>query len=572
MKKLLLSIFAMLVCAYTYAQDLPKIVPPSPEASSLAKFSEVPVSHYTGLPSINIPIYTIQQNGMNIPIGLSYHARGIKVEEIAPRVGLGWALSYGGSISRQIRGKADEAGDYGYLTNSHYDTFFNSSSTRNNLWSTYVLHNDYDFTPDQFFFNANGVSGKFIFDYSTNAPLIQKYKDVSIERRVVQGEVGISGFIVKDSKGNTYYFGVSKDASRTAINRDNVTNSFVYSQPGSIAQLSTASTSYPNAWQLMEIEGANGDLVSFYYTDPLGTSTEADISYFYRRSYDKIDRTGPSNVTQSFFSNINSNQYLIREIHFKKGKIKFNKAAVEREDITGAHALASIELYNEKGTLIKRHLLNYQYVTSDSDNNQLSYLKAVDPKSSKRMFLKNIQEQGSDGALLPPYVFDYSTVKLPNRFSNSQDAWGYYNGANNGNYLTFFDYGVSSIDRKVDVVKAEAGLLKKITYPTKGSTKFIYEHNKGIASADIKNVVMSATNPTKVKSVTLSHLEHQSYFNGIDEYVKPFTISGASAAKILDKDMWFTDQAGCVTGLELATCKFQISNSMKKTLKICLKI
>jgi hypothetical protein len=105
MKKLLLLFF----CSYFgFSQDLPTIVPPSPEAASLAKFTEIPVSLYTGVPNISVPIYTIQQSGISIPISLNYHARGIKVEEIASRVGLGWALSYGGSISRQTRGKVDE--------------------------------------------------------------------------------------------------------------------------------------------------------------------------------------------------------------------------------------------------------------------------------------------------------------------------------------------------------------------------------------------------------------------------------------------------------------------------------
>ena len=38
----------------------PKIIPPSPNAASLAKFGDIPVSHYTGATDISIPIYTIQ--------------------------------------------------------------------------------------------------------------------------------------------------------------------------------------------------------------------------------------------------------------------------------------------------------------------------------------------------------------------------------------------------------------------------------------------------------------------------------------------------------------------------------
>ena len=69
MKKLLLSISLMLFCSVGYSQltgvdggsgsgdsgettsqgnFLPEVVPPSPEAAALSRFTEVPVSHYTG--------------------------------------------------------------------------------------------------------------------------------------------------------------------------------------------------------------------------------------------------------------------------------------------------------------------------------------------------------------------------------------------------------------------------------------------------------------------------------------------------------------------------------------------
>jgi len=45
------------------------------------------------LPTISIPIYTIVQDGISIPITLDYHARGVRVDEVASNVGLGWALN-----------------------------------------------------------------------------------------------------------------------------------------------------------------------------------------------------------------------------------------------------------------------------------------------------------------------------------------------------------------------------------------------------------------------------------------------------------------------------------------------
>src|SRR6201996_5927907 len=83
-----------------YAQDnyLPNVLPPSPNAASLMKFSDVPVSPYTGTADVSVPIYTIKARGLDIPISLQYHTGGIRLKEEASSVGLGWALSAGGAI------------------------------------------------------------------------------------------------------------------------------------------------------------------------------------------------------------------------------------------------------------------------------------------------------------------------------------------------------------------------------------------------------------------------------------------------------------------------------------------
>ena len=100
MKKLFFSLLETISSLLFHAQDFPKIFLPSPEASSLAKFTEIPVLHYTGVPNISIPIHTINQKGISIPISLNYHSRGVQVSEIASRVGIGWALSNHLEISR----------------------------------------------------------------------------------------------------------------------------------------------------------------------------------------------------------------------------------------------------------------------------------------------------------------------------------------------------------------------------------------------------------------------------------------------------------------------------------------
>src|SRR6266700_2874972 len=93
----------------------------SPTAASLGKYGDIPVSFHTGIPEISVPIYTIKTGSLLLPIGISYHASGLKVQEQASWVGAGWALNAGGVITREVRGAADDKGyNNGYVTNGYY--------------------------------------------------------------------------------------------------------------------------------------------------------------------------------------------------------------------------------------------------------------------------------------------------------------------------------------------------------------------------------------------------------------------------------------------------------------------
>ncbi|MEJ0101408.1 MAG: hypothetical protein WDO19_02125 [Bacteroidota bacterium] len=85
------------------------VIPPSPDASSLGKFGDVPVSLYTGTPSINIPLMSLESSLLKTSLSLSYDAKGLKVSDFASRVGVGWSLQAGGVITRTVVGAPDEA-------------------------------------------------------------------------------------------------------------------------------------------------------------------------------------------------------------------------------------------------------------------------------------------------------------------------------------------------------------------------------------------------------------------------------------------------------------------------------
>ena len=61
---------------------------PSANAASLGKYGDIPVSYNSGVPNVGIPITTIQDGPLSLPISLSYHAGGVRVGELASWVGL----------------------------------------------------------------------------------------------------------------------------------------------------------------------------------------------------------------------------------------------------------------------------------------------------------------------------------------------------------------------------------------------------------------------------------------------------------------------------------------------------
>lgn len=140
--------------------DLPTVIPPSPNAAALGKFGDIPVGNYTGIPSVNIPLYEMKMGKFTLPVSLDYHYGGLKVEELSGCIGLGWALNAGGAITRSVHGNPDETGT-GYW---HYNGWSDDliASTVDN--TTSVCGGNYDLQPDIFYYNFAGQSGKFLLD------------------------------------------------------------------------------------------------------------------------------------------------------------------------------------------------------------------------------------------------------------------------------------------------------------------------------------------------------------------------------------------------------------------------
>ncbi len=76
--------------------------------ANLGLYGEIPVSYYTGVPNISVPLYEIKGKQITVPIYLSYHPAGIRPEIHPGPVGLGWSLRAGGVISRTVKGNGPD--------------------------------------------------------------------------------------------------------------------------------------------------------------------------------------------------------------------------------------------------------------------------------------------------------------------------------------------------------------------------------------------------------------------------------------------------------------------------------
>lgn len=482
-----ISTFLFLVLLFstkTLAQQLPKVAPPSPEAASVFKFTEIPVSLYTGLPNINIPLFEIESGGVTIPISISYHARGIQVAEISSRVGMGWTLNAGGIISKQSRDVNDDMSSA-----CNYTNVFTDEGKRLWIETNKELHSMdlCDMIPDQYSFSVNGMSGKFMQDRMGSGWVTQKYSNIKV-----------SPNLIIDGNGNKYSFGENsvRDADKTMYKRTILqTGNYVHLGPSELSL--EESTLLANTWHLTKIETAKGTVIEFKYK-------KEEIEY-YRRLGDKYNSQSYSN--ESNISRIYSEQQRIDKIIFDKGEVIFEYFENSREDLPGSHSLYKIILKDKSGQIIRQAIFEYEYTTSTDTGNMNWYLASPLSTGSmftsgyKRLFLQSVKIADKNNVTLPPYRFEYNPIVLPNRHSNSVDTWGYYNGKNNGSFL---EQGLS--DRTVDTLKVQAGMLTSIIKPEGGRTVFHYESNIAV-NVFPATVWFENPNPSKPKHAFLALLD-----------------------------------------------------------------
>lgn len=461
-------IFFIGLCHFAFTQmpRLATVTPVSPNAASLGKYGEIPVGYYTGIPSISVPVYDINTGFLSLPINLSYHAGGVKVEEVASWVGIGWSLNAGGVISRQIRGLPDETG-VGYLnTKTDVERYVNNqmSSVEKKGFITDLNDNIRDGQQDIFVYNFGGESGKFFFgnDGQVNTIPVSKNK---FELGTFEGYANT--WKVTDQSGTKYYFTVKETTEATPVNNGQISN--------------TGPPVAPTSWYISKIVNAlNTDSIVFVYEGTFSQyeTIQSETKYLLNGSSGGYCGFKPSSYSYSLNSTIGAR---LSQIQYRNGSVHFIRNTETRCDFPTDYALSSIEIRNTDNSLYKKFVLNQSYMTTNT--------QACDKTNwrNSRLFLDGITIM-DDANSIGNYAFEYDkSHNLPSTNSFNQDHWGYFNGASNSTLVptTNIIRGaptdiviLSGADRNPNTVFTQTGIIKSITYPTGGKTEFQFENNK----------------------------------------------------------------------------------------------
>ncbi|WP_298309690.1 hypothetical protein [uncultured Aquimarina sp.] len=492
--------------AFDYTAELSRAVtiPNSPEAQAFIKYGNVPLNQYTGTPNISIPICEIKGNSISMPISMTYDASGIKVNQLATKVGLGWNLNYGGVVSRQVHGLPDQAdGTYAKITdpgtragldaaynNAYMGTFstVEAMDAADALLTNYSMNN-IDIQADTFSFSINGLSGTIGINYDVTEN--GKYQVFCIDNPEVKIDYTLLGdqitnWIITDTQGTRYEFAKAE-----------------YTHTSYSTQQNEYTAEYISSWYVTNIETADKeDTIVYYYGDGAyyAENQRLPLDHIIQFYYNPF---GGGNTTEEIVEQHKQTIYKIKQFNptaiFHNGILAVDfGSSLQREDLLGQSAITGINAYNILGQPIKSFEFDYSYFVSESGS-------GIYPAGNKRLKLDAIREievfrdQGTvnTSPTTPKektHSFDYfNPTQLPHISSHYMDLWGYYNGGGAhitnvvGNLFLFnqqyglsrLDYNFPGSDRTSKPEFAINGTLQKITYPTGGSTEFFFNGHSG---------------------------------------------------------------------------------------------
>lgn len=546
----------LLIGASTLAQtqnqeikmDMPVILPPSPTVAALMKFEEVPVSNYTGVPDISIPLFSspTRSKDISLDISLKYHSSSIVKDEHAGDAGLGWSLFAGGSISRTVRGMPDELKD---IAGSKMGIYHNSvNNHRNNydevayliehansepeyeiiaeyLWNAQV-RGKFDTEHDLWQYNFMGRSGRFYIDKTASGQLEVRTLDNDRLKIINNYDADYKplSFTIYDEKGYVFLFDVIE---QTESHLMMFSTSHVLSD--ALGYSVTQDLTYNTAFMLTKVSDPQNNVVLDlkYRTEPM---VEKIVDRSTTESYDG-GRILPyynyiSSNGEAVVSNFNPLPEWTGITNFATTKVKklseilvdgiarvqfgFEKLSPSDEK----YSIKNITIKDWKGNLIKKTEIT-------QTGGKLSKVSVGNPVDSKKedyiLSYKNIQE--------PDFGFISHTT--------GTDYWGY------SNIVPEFRW---DNERNTTPGFCTQGILQKMTIPTGGCVVFDFEANQYSYIGDTEVTDFNG-NPDnwipQYREAVVSNINVMNNFFTLETAQKVFFMASLNAGNYSNPDEYF---------------------------------
>lgn len=464
-----------------YNSYLPNFQKLTPEASALGQYGKYGVSSYTGAPDISVPLFTIGSGSFSMPVELKYDASGIKVEQEATYVGLGWNLIMGGSITHIVCGQNDfEETISGDITNHDLLNLVEGNKAQEYISRAYL-------NP---FLKADRISEnkkwRMLEEVYSGRRIPDIYQASFCGHNVSFVIVNDSARII-DNNATKYKIKIkavnSTEKSIEITDDHGIRYVFVQAQLAYVGdnRLFNLSKICNAAECLAEFKYTTGSfLLKKHYYESVG---KTDMNY---------NRPIPDDIQMQFIRH-NSPEHNTLFEYINKSypeTIKTNREIItftysdRRTDIKGAKQIDAITVKSRiDNSIIHTVAFKYGYFTErDIDTELCGNYGYSNNYSYTRLKLADVTIDGKK------YSFEYNNENdLPARLSRAQDFWGYYNGAQNSDGLCaspqyrLFAGNISELNsvgtayRFASLSKCKVGTLNKIVYPTGGYTKFDYE-------------------------------------------------------------------------------------------------
>ncbi len=478
-----------------------EMIPLAPDVWSFMKYgSGSQPDLYTGTLHEAIDLYSYHDRDFDFPVRLVYCTNGFMPNMTTGVLGLGWTLSAGGFITREVRQFRDEGssstlnGSIKFARQDYSANLLDSPRTFIDYPGTGMVYYQpvqgglrYETEPDIFSFNFLGHSGKFIIVRTSDGSfqcLVFEADSSPGQYRIVPDDPGdgiISNFTMTTGNGYIYRFShyENQDYSMSSTYEDDMPAisgdihltwvlTRVTSPTGRVMELDYSVSSGPycvrpyasrvSSYQEYVTDGSI--FLNGYESESLNSAVRSHMRFGSSAAYLRSINIPDSGVRITF--------HYSPRLHPEK----LCRGGQTTEELPNTIKLDSISVDDLlRETKLKIIRMSYSY---PSHGNPVLLLRRVYASGIGTWSMEYNREDGT----------------FPYQGTTSIDHWGYFNDKSPKYNLadlipevtiggTFLDQTINTVTsrREPDFVASTTGTLHRLYYPTGGFSEYAYEQN-----------------------------------------------------------------------------------------------